>query len=70
MTFAQKKIEIQAKLGEVLREYTNFTKDVSPKHWRSTGKHYQSILTAMNDIPRYEQISDKDLENDWVKKEL
>ncbi len=65
-SFAKKKIKIAKKLNDLLKDYNDFTKEVSPRHWRVTGEHYQSILTIMRDISDFDEIDEHDKQIPWV----
>ena len=37
--------------------YNEFSKRVSPKHWRITGAHFTEMRKMMNEIPKFTEIT-------------
>jgi hypothetical protein len=60
--------EVLKKLDELYKIYEDLTNDVSPKYWRSTGHHLTELRKMKEDIEKFEAISDKEMDNDWVRK--
>lgn len=56
------------KLDRMVEEYEDFTNDVSPKHWRTTGHHLTELRKMREDILRMSEITPDEKEIDWVKK--
>jgi len=55
-------------LDELMLEYEDFTKDVSPKNWRSTGSHFTDLRNMREEIEEFIPISVEEKENEHVKK--
>jgi hypothetical protein len=68
--FNVKKEELIQMLRSFYEFYYNFTKEVSPKNWRTTGHHLTQLRNMKEDIEKLESITPKDLENEWVRKQL
>ena len=54
-------------LDNLYTEYEDFTNDVSPSFWRTTGTHLTELRKMKEDIERFKCISDKEKENEFVK---
>lgn len=54
-------------LTNLLEVYGDFTNDVSPKYWRTTGHHITEIKNMIEDLERFEPISIEEKQLDWVK---
>jgi hypothetical protein len=61
------KKEVEMALQNLLEKYEDFTNDVSPKYWRTTGTHLTSIRNILEDIQRFEPVSVEEKEIEWVK---
>lgn len=66
--FKMSKRDVKSALEELLRRYNDFTNDVSPKYWRTTGSHITYLKNILEEIERFEPISKEEKEIDWVKK--
>lgn len=69
-SFSDEKDNILNKLELFTKEYEEFTKKVSPKNWRSTGHHFTELRNIKDDISKFSEITDKDKESDFVKKQI
>jgi len=69
-TFREEKIEIIQGIESLLKQYENFTKSVSPKHWRTTGTHYTNLKQMQEDLVTMTEMTQKEKEIPWVKNEL
>lgn len=70
MDFEQKKVEISKDLIDLLKKYNAFTKEVSIKHWRTTGNHYATILKIISEVSQFSEMLPDEKEIPWVKKQL
>jgi hypothetical protein len=61
--FKTQKEIIKSKLEQIIQEYDEFTKNVSPKHWRTCGEHYTNLKKTLNSIDRYSEITSEEKEN-------
>lgn len=59
-TFNESKINIKNKIKHILNMYKDFTKTVSPKHWRTTGHHYTELKNILEGIENFTEISEKE----------
>lgn len=55
-------------LEELMAEYDDFTKDVSPQNWRATGSHFTLLREMKSEIEEFIPISVEEKESDYVKK--
>lgn len=55
------------KIDSLIKEYEEFTNEVSPGNWRSTGHHLTELRKMKEDILRFKEISEDEKEIDWVK---
>ncbi len=69
-SFSEEKERIIKKIADLKKDYVAFTHLVSPRNWRSTGTHYAGLKKMADEVSAFEEISDKDKENEWVRKEL
>lgn len=66
--FAISKRSVLMLLDELIEEYSDFTNDVSPKNWRTTGHHITELKKMKDDIEnRLTPITVEEKEIDWVK---
>ena len=56
-------------IDNLIEEYTDFINDISPTHWRMIGNHFTNLNKMKEDIERFNSISEKEKENDWVKEQ-
>lgn len=61
------KKEVEMAIDSLLEKYLDFTNDVSPKYWRTTGTHITDLKKMLEDLKRFEPISIEEKENEWVK---
>jgi uncharacterized protein with PIN domain len=55
-------------IDQLIEEYSDFTNDVSPKHWRTTGHHITELKKMRDEIKdRLTPITIEEKEIDWVK---
>lgn len=62
------KKDILNSIRELLDKYSDFTNDVSPSNWRTTGHHIAELNKMIEEIQRFSPISIQEKEIDWVKK--
>lgn len=55
--YDEKKERIKELLEELLKEYDDFTKMISSKHWRTSGDHYYHIKKLLEEIDSYEKTT-------------
>ena len=68
--FQLMKDEMIQKVDSFLKDFHDFTSSVSPNNWRTIGSYYQELKKFKEDIPFFEPISKKDLEQEWVRYEV
>lgn len=54
-------------LDDLLVEYEDFTNDISPTKWRTTGHHITQLKQIREDIEEFIPISIEEKDLDWVK---
>lgn len=54
-------------LNDLIKEYEDFTNDVSPSHWRTTGHHLTELRKMVEQIQDMKEISEKEKEIEWVQ---
>ena len=54
-------------LKDLIKEYEEFTNDVSPSHWRTTGHHLTELKRMEEQIQEMKEISEKEKDLDWVQ---
>jgi len=59
--FEEKKKEILLEIENLKKKYDDFTKEVSPDHWRTTGHHFGELNKMLEDIPRMKKITPKQI---------
>ena len=55
------------RLDRLIEEYEDFTNDVSPKHWRTTGHHLTELRRMKEDISTISEITEPEKDIDWVR---
>ena len=68
--FEKRKSDIKNQLKILCKDYDEFTKMISPKHWRESGHYYAEISKISNLIDGWKKVSHKELENEWVRKNI
>ena len=68
--FQLMKDELNQKLDDVIQSYDKFLKSISPSQWRGTGTHFRNLSDLRDDIKYFKPLTDKDLENEWVRDEV
>lgn len=58
------------KIEALRKEFGELTKQVAPKHWRTTGTLYSNLHKMEHDLKEFTEISKEDLKLPWVRKEL
>lgn len=58
------------KIEALKKEFGEFTKQVAPKHWRTTGTLYANLNKMEHDVKEFTEISKEDLAVDWVRAAL
>ena len=66
--FESNKKELVRLIDDLINHYEDFTNDVSPNFWRTTGNHLTELKKMKDDLERLREISDSEKEIDWVKK--
>lgn len=56
-------------LKRALEEYEDFTNDISPSFWRTTGTHITALRGMIYDIERFTPMTKEESELDWVKQQ-
>jgi len=59
---------INSLLDDIIVEYEDFTNDVSPKHWRSTGHHLTLLRNIKEEIENFTPITIEEKNLEWVRK--
>lgn len=62
-SFSDRKEKIIKMVDDLMGEYDEFTKMVSPKHWRITGSHFCELRKIKEELPNFSNITKKELEN-------
>ncbi len=70
MDFQIKRNKLVDKLNLFIREYEEFTKEVSSQNWRTTGHHITSMKNFSSEMENLKQISEEEKNNDWVKEAI
>ena len=60
MTFDNRKKDLKHKISDILRIYDEFTKDVSPKHWRTTGHHYTELKKILEEVENFTEMTEEE----------
>lgn len=67
--FQKMKEDVIDKVDAFLDSYDKFTKQLSPSCWRSSGDYF-SIQALKNDIDNFKQCTQKDVDNEYFRKEV
>ena len=67
INFLIKRNKIVDKLEKVRKEYEEFLNEVSPRHWRSGGSFNTQLKEMFIKIQDFQEITDEEKQNDWVK---
>jgi hypothetical protein len=70
MDFHKRRNKMVDKLNAFILEYKEFTKEVSPKNWRTTGTHCTQLDKICAEIQNLQPITEADKKIDWVRKSL
>lgn len=70
LEFSNRMNAVIDKIDSLIEEYEKFTKTVSPKNWRTTGHHYTELRKMKEDIGYFLELTEKEKENEWVRKEI
>lgn len=57
--FEKRKEKLLKKLNSLMNEYDEFTNQVSPKHWRTTGTHFAQLRTIESEVNDFTEISEE-----------
>ena len=68
--FEGQKEQILKNLDEFMHDYEVFSLRVAPKHYRQTGNHFTELRKLQREIPEFTQITLKERENPYIKKDL
>lgn len=68
--FEKLKSNITVSLESYINEYEKFINKVSSKNWRTTGSHITELRKMIDDIKRFEEISENELKIDWIREQL
>lgn len=69
-TFEEQKVVLIKQLEELEASFNVFTKNVSPRFWRSTGSHFHGIREMIKDVLRYEELSEEERNNPIIQELL
>jgi len=57
-------------LAEQFKEaYNNFTKNVSPKHWRTVGSNWVDLNDITKDIQKFEEADEEERNTEFFKEQ-
>lgn len=59
-SFLKEKEEVVDLINTILDKYDNFTKSVSPKHWRTTGHHFTILKEMKDDISLFSKMTENE----------
>jgi predicted esterase YcpF (UPF0227 family) len=68
-SFSDEKDKVLDMINSLMEEYEKFTKTVSPKNWRTTGHHFTELRKMKEDIVNFSELTEKEKENEWVRKQ-
>jgi len=68
--FELMKSEMIKKIDDFMKNFNDFSRSISPDDWRSVGKYHSELKKFKEDIPYYNPITKKDLEQEWVRYEV
>lgn len=68
--FQKRREDIINQLKVLIENYNEFTKMISPEHWRSSGHIYTELKKIESQIVKWKKISKEQLDNKWVRKSL
>lgn len=54
-------------IDTLIQEYEDFSRNISPKNWRSSGTHFTELRQMKENINRFEPVTAEEKEIDWVK---
>jgi hypothetical protein len=69
-SFSDEKDKVIDMINSFMEEYEKFTKTVSPKNWRTTGHHFTELRKMKDDIENFSELTEKEKENEWVRKQV
>lgn len=69
-SFSDEKDKVINMINSLMEEYEKFTKTVSPKNWRTTGRHFTELRKMKEDIVNFSELTEKEKENEWVRKQI
>jgi hypothetical protein len=69
-SFSDEKDKVLNMINSLMEEYEKFTKTVSPKNWRTTGHHFTELRKMKDDIVNFSELTEKEKENEWVRKQI
>jgi hypothetical protein len=58
------------KIEALSKELNEFSRQVAPQHWRTCGTLYSNLRKMEYDVKRFTEITETDLQIDWVRDEL
>ena len=64
------KSDMIQKVDDLMKNFSDFSRSISPNNWRTIGSYYQELKKFKEDIPFFEPITKKDLEQEWVRYEV
>jgi hypothetical protein len=62
-SFEIKQEELISEFDNLYHLYNEFTKQISPKHWRISGTHLTEIREMMKEIPKFTEITAEEQKN-------
>lgn len=68
--FQKMKNDITKKLSSFIKSYNTFSRSISPHNWRTSGHFYTEFIKLRNDIKNFKPITNKDLENDFIRDQV
>lgn len=69
-SFSDEKDKMINMINSFMEKYEKFIKTVSPKNWRTTGHHFTELRNMKDDIVNFSELTEKEKENEWVRKQV
>ena len=68
--FQEMKDDMSIEIDNLMINYEEFTKSVSPNHWRSTEFHFTNLKKLKDEIQRFGPLKPEDLEDEWIRDQV
>lgn len=64
------KDKMSSEIDNFLSKFDVFIRSTSPDYWRTTGTLYTTIKNFKDELKRLKPLTDKHLEQDWIRDEV